>query len=145
LMDRFSEYQLVSNSDVVKNGKSNIKWCSILQKWLMFTSFNPYFEHAGVVYVPPFIDLTSCNFRENSMKLQERSVTFPLLCKPLMAHGSSQAHKVSSRLSHHDSNLYYRLHICIFKCPTDESGLLWKRTFWYSPSVCGSIVPESWC
>jgi inositol-1,3,4-trisphosphate 5/6-kinase/inositol-tetrakisphosphate 1-kinase len=25
LMDRFSEYQLVSNSDVVKNGKSNIK------------------------------------------------------------------------------------------------------------------------
>lgn len=68
LMQRNSEYHLVSES---------------------------YLVEKGLVYAPAYVELTSTDVSENSAKVKEAGVHFPVVCKPLMAHGSAQAHQMS--------------------------------------------------
>lgn len=44
--------------------------------------------------MPHFVELRSKSVAENLSLLKRKSVKFPFLCKPLAAHGSSDAHKV---------------------------------------------------
>lgn len=47
------------------------------------------------VFTPSFVELTSNDFAENLKTLNKAGVHFPFVCKPLVAHGSSNAHKMA--------------------------------------------------
>lgn len=46
------------------------------------------------IFTPPFAKLTSTCFNENMEILRSRGITFPLVCKPAVAHGSKSAHEM---------------------------------------------------
>ncbi|GAB6026084.1 hypothetical protein CHUAL_012287 [Chamberlinius hualienensis] len=47
------------------------------------------------LFTPAFVELTTTNLEENVAKLKAANVTFPIICKPTVAHGSSLAHQMS--------------------------------------------------
>ncbi|XP_035824466.1 inositol-tetrakisphosphate 1-kinase [Aplysia californica] len=68
VLDRYTQYQKVLHSEVMKDRR-----CMI----------------------PTFVELNTTNIDENKEKLAKAGVTFPLVCKPLLAHGSTLAHQMS--------------------------------------------------
>ncbi|XP_059160505.1 inositol-tetrakisphosphate 1-kinase-like [Physella acuta] len=68
LLDRYTQYQRVSTSGIMKDQR-----CMI----------------------PTFVELNSTDREENKGKLARAGVTFPLVCKPILAHGSTYAHQMS--------------------------------------------------
>ncbi|XP_066602268.1 uncharacterized protein [Prorops nasuta] len=46
------------------------------------------------VFMPNFVELRSTDVDENVSLLKKNRISFPFLCKPLIAHGSSDAHKM---------------------------------------------------
>ncbi|XP_012264305.1 inositol-tetrakisphosphate 1-kinase-like [Athalia rosae] len=46
------------------------------------------------VFTPNFVEFKSMNVQENLNLLKQKNVNFPFLCKPLLAHGSTEAHKM---------------------------------------------------
>lgn len=49
----------------------------------------------GVVFTPPFVHLTSTNIDVNRGRIRRSKLTFPLVCKPTLAQGSTVAHQMS--------------------------------------------------
>ncbi|XP_049768589.1 inositol-tetrakisphosphate 1-kinase-like [Schistocerca cancellata] len=45
-------------------------------------------------FTPNFVELLSEDVEDNLRRLKEAGVTFPFVCKPSVAHGSSRAHKM---------------------------------------------------
>jgi inositol-1,3,4-trisphosphate 5/6-kinase/inositol-tetrakisphosphate 1-kinase len=45
--------------------------------------------------IPAFVNMDSANVDDNKEKLASAGVTFPLVCKPILAHGSTYAHQMS--------------------------------------------------
>ncbi|KAK7789705.1 hypothetical protein R5R35_012307 [Gryllus longicercus] len=46
------------------------------------------------VFTPTFVELVSNDYVENLRKLKQAGISFPFVCKPSFAHGSSQAHQM---------------------------------------------------
>ncbi|KAK7466624.1 hypothetical protein BaRGS_00037281 [Batillaria attramentaria] len=69
LLDRYKQYQRVRTCDLV---------CR---------------DHR--VIIPTFVELTTTDVEENKRKLAEAGVTFPIVVKPLLAHGSKMAHEMA--------------------------------------------------
>ncbi|XP_028171338.1 inositol-tetrakisphosphate 1-kinase-like [Ostrinia furnacalis] len=53
----------------------------------------PSFKRQGI-YTPTFAEFTSSNIRDNVEIMRQRGVTFPVICKPTIAHGSKSAHEM---------------------------------------------------
>lgn len=67
LLDRYRSYSIIHNSDLEK----------------------------ADVFTPSFVELTSSDCKENLKTLRLAGVDFPFVCKPSVAHGSSNAHKMA--------------------------------------------------
>lgn len=67
LLDRFKQYRLIEQSELAKG---------------------------GVVFAPPFVHLTSTNIDVNRGRIRRSKITFPLVCKPILAQGSTGAHQM---------------------------------------------------
>ncbi|CAK1543080.1 unnamed protein product [Leptosia nina] len=46
------------------------------------------------VYTPTFAEFTTNNIEQNIEIMRQRGVTFPVICKPTLAHGSKSAHEM---------------------------------------------------
>lgn len=49
------------------------------------------------VFTPNFVEIKSRNIHEIASTLKKRGIKYPFVCKPLLAYGSSDAHKVGMR------------------------------------------------
>lgn len=67
LLDRYKQYRLIEQSGLAKE---------------------------GVVFTPPFVHLTSTNIDVNRGRIRRSKITFPLVCKPILAQGSTGAHQM---------------------------------------------------
>lgn len=67
LLDRYKQYRLIEQSGLAKE---------------------------GVVFTPPFVHLTSTNIDVNRGRVRRSKITFPLVCKPILAQGSTGAHQM---------------------------------------------------
>ncbi|GLV35794.1 hypothetical protein CBL_01054 [Carabus blaptoides fortunei] len=67
LLDRCLSYSIVHKSDLCQHG----------------------------VFTPTFAEIVTNNVRETSEVLRQANVQYPFVCKPSVAHGSKQAHKMS--------------------------------------------------
>lgn len=67
LLDRYNQYRLIEESGLAKE---------------------------DVVFTPAFVHLTSNNIDVNRGRIKRSKVTFPLVCKPILAHGSTAAHQM---------------------------------------------------
>lgn len=67
LLDRYEQYRLIEQSGLAKE---------------------------GVVFTPPFVHLTSTNIDVNRGRVRRSKITFPLVCKPILAQGSTGAHQM---------------------------------------------------
>lgn len=67
LLDRYEQYRLIEQSGLPKE---------------------------GVVFTPPFVHLTSTNIDVNRGRVRRSKITFPLVCKPILAQGSTGAHQM---------------------------------------------------
>lgn len=47
------------------------------------------------IFTPNFVEIKSKNVHEIASTLKKRDIKYPFVCKPLIAYGSSDAHKVS--------------------------------------------------
>lgn len=47
------------------------------------------------VFVPKFLDVSSGSVDEIKQLVKDHDMRYPCVCKPSIAHGSSEAHKVS--------------------------------------------------
>lgn len=68
LLDRYRQYKLIDESELAREDR---------------------------VFTPTFVELTTTDVNENLQKLNAANVSFPFVCKPLVAHGSSYAHQMS--------------------------------------------------
>ncbi|XP_014667166.1 PREDICTED: inositol-tetrakisphosphate 1-kinase-like [Priapulus caudatus] len=68
LLDRYTQYSLLDNGPM---------------------------SGLGDVFTPSFVELKTKDVTENLKLLRMANVTFPFVCKPLVAHGSSSAHEMS--------------------------------------------------
>ncbi|CAH2041466.1 unnamed protein product, partial [Iphiclides podalirius] len=53
----------------------------------------PAFRSRGI-FTPSFAEFTTCNIEQNMELMRQRGVTFPVICKPTIAHGSKSAHEM---------------------------------------------------
>lgn len=67
LLDRYKQYRLIEQSGLARE---------------------------GVVFTPPFVHLTSTNIDVNRGRIRRSKITFPLVCKPILAQGSTGAHQM---------------------------------------------------
>lgn len=67
LMDRYKQYRLIEQSDLAKE---------------------------NVVFTPTFVHLTSTNIDVNRGRIRRSKITFPIVCKPILAQGSTGAHQM---------------------------------------------------
>lgn len=67
LLDRYKQYRLIEQSGLAKE---------------------------GAVFTPPFVHLTSTNIDVNRGRVRRSNITFPLVCKPILAQGSTGAHQM---------------------------------------------------
>lgn len=67
LLDRYRQYRLIEQSGLTK---------------------------AGVVFAPPFVHLTSTNIDVNRGRIKRSGLTFPVVCKPILAQGLTSAHQM---------------------------------------------------
>lgn len=67
LLDRYKQYRLIEQSGLAKE---------------------------GVVFTPPFVHLTSTNIDVNRGRIRRSKLTFPIVCKPILAQGSTGAHQM---------------------------------------------------
>ncbi|CAG2102688.1 unnamed protein product [Medioppia subpectinata] len=68
LLDRYRQYKLIDDSELAREDG---------------------------VFTPTFVELKTNDVNENLEKLKAAAVSFPFVCKPLVAHGSSYAHQMS--------------------------------------------------
>ena len=47
------------------------------------------------VFTPTFVNLTTADVQSNIHKLREANVTYPFVCKPIVAHGKKESHQMS--------------------------------------------------
>ncbi|XP_045168176.1 inositol-tetrakisphosphate 1-kinase-like [Mercenaria mercenaria] len=47
------------------------------------------------MFIPTFVDLTSKDVDENRKKLLDANVQYPFVCKPIVAHGTQDCHKMA--------------------------------------------------
>ncbi|XP_076441828.1 inositol-tetrakisphosphate 1-kinase-like [Babylonia areolata] len=69
LLDRYKQYQQVCTCDLVCKDSR--------------------------VIIPTFVELTTSNVEANKIKLAEAGVTFPIVVKPILSHGSKLAHEMA--------------------------------------------------
>lgn len=67
LLDRYKQYRLIDQSGLAKE---------------------------NIVFTPPFVHLTSTNIDVNRGRIRRSKITFPIVCKPILAHGSPGAHQM---------------------------------------------------
>lgn len=67
LMDRYKQYRLIEQSDLAKE---------------------------NVIFTPTFVHLTSTNIDVNRGRIRRSKITFPIVCKPILAQGSTGAHQM---------------------------------------------------
>lgn len=67
LLDRYKQYRLIEQSNLAKE---------------------------NVVFTPPFVHLTSTNMDVNRGRIRRSKITFPIVCKPILAQGSQGAHQM---------------------------------------------------
>ena len=67
LLDRYKQYRLIEQSNLAKE---------------------------NVVFTPTFVHLTSTNIDVNRGRIRRSKVTFPIVCKPILAQGSTGAHQM---------------------------------------------------
>lgn len=96
LLNRNTQYQLVVDSDIVKDRR-----CT----------------------VPTFVALYGTDIDENKERLAQADVTFPLVCKPMLAHGT---------LAHQMSIIFDETHLkdisppCVVQSFINHNALLYK-------------------
>ncbi|XP_012278697.1 histone deacetylase 6 isoform X2 [Orussus abietinus] len=73
----------------VKNLRNRHKSYEIIQDGFQFND----------VFTPNFIEIKSKSIPENVSLLKQNNIKFPFICKPLVAHGSKDAHKLDSGTS----------------------------------------------
>ncbi|XP_077288934.1 inositol-tetrakisphosphate 1-kinase-like [Arctopsyche grandis] len=88
--------QYISNHPemIVIDPIENVKILIDRYKYYSLLENHPAFS-ANCVFTPRFCVLTSNNLNDNLNSMLARSVTFPVVCKTLLAHGSRSAHKMS--------------------------------------------------
>lgn len=67
LLDRYKQYRLIEQCELAKE---------------------------NVVFTPPFVHLTSTNIDVNRGRIRRSRITFPIVCKPILAQGSTGAHQM---------------------------------------------------
>lgn len=98
LLDRYRQYQQVSACELV---------CR---------------DHR--VIIPSFVELTTTDVEENKQKLAEAGVTFPILIKPSLAHGSKLAHEMA--IIFNKENLQDVEVPCVAQSFLNHNALLYK-------------------
>lgn len=68
LLDRYKQYRLIEQCELAKE---------------------------NVVFTPTFVHLTSTNIDVNRGRIRRSRITFPIVCKPILAQGSTGAHQMS--------------------------------------------------
>lgn len=67
LLDRYQQYRMIAESQLSKG---------------------------GFLFTPPFVHLTSTNIDVNRGRIKRSKITFPIVCKPILAQGSQEAHQM---------------------------------------------------
>ncbi|XP_063364917.1 inositol-tetrakisphosphate 1-kinase-like [Cydia amplana] len=64
----------------------------------------PTFIRQGI-FTPTFAEFTTSNVKNNLEIMRQRGVTFPIICKPTIAHGSKSAHEMILVFNERDLNV----------------------------------------
>ncbi|KAK7103897.1 inositol-tetrakisphosphate 1-kinase-like isoform X2 [Littorina saxatilis] len=104
LLDRYKQYQQVCTCDLV---------CT-----------DPR------VIIPTFVELTTTDVEQNKMKLAEAGVTFPIVVKPILSHGS--------RLAHEMAIIFSKDHLQDVEVPCVAQSFLNHNAILYKVFVVGS-------
>lgn len=96
LLDRYVSYSIVHKSDLFKHG----------------------------VFTPTFAEITSHNKLETIEVLKQANVQYPFICKPSVAHGSKQAHKMC--IIFHEKYLKDCEPPCVAQTFTNHNAVLYK-------------------
>ncbi|KAL2725330.1 inositol-tetrakisphosphate 1-kinase-like [Vespula squamosa] len=83
-IDKHPELIVIDPLENVKKLHNRYKYYKIIQESIHFND----------VFIPNFVELKSTNVLENMRILKQSGVKFPFVCKSLLAHGSSDAHKM---------------------------------------------------
>lgn len=76
------------------------------------------------VFTPTFCLLPSNVQKENMNIMRARGVTFPLVCKTLLAHGSSSAHRMS--VIFNEAGLSHCKPQCVLQSFVNHNAVLYK-------------------
>ncbi|XP_046382795.1 inositol-tetrakisphosphate 1-kinase-like [Ischnura elegans] len=67
----------------------------LLERHHTYRIVNEKLQESKEIFIPTFVDLTSLDLETNIQTLKKAGVTYPFVCKPTIAHGSKNAHKMA--------------------------------------------------
>ncbi|KAK3750020.1 hypothetical protein QZH41_008655 [Actinostola sp. cb2023] len=83
------------------------------------------FEEDGIrTYMPNFVRIDNLDHNENLKRIKAANVQFPMVCKPLIGHGSDQSHKMS--LIFNEEGLKDVLPPCVVQQFINHNAILYK-------------------
>ena len=71
----------------------NVK--KVMDRFVSYTIATTVNVSANNLLIPTFTEINSKDVQEIAERLQQASITYPFICKPLVGHGSDNAHKMS--------------------------------------------------
>ncbi|XP_043496704.1 inositol-tetrakisphosphate 1-kinase-like [Polistes fuscatus] len=83
-IDKHPELIVIDPLENVKKLHNRYKYYKTIQESI----------HINDLFIPNFVELKSTNVLENMRILQQNNIKFPFVCKSLLAHGTSDAHKM---------------------------------------------------
>jgi len=94
LLAKFEEYISENPDMIVMDPIDRIR--TLLDRYKTYSAIQTcFFQTKETVFVPAFVVLESNKHNENIRMLRLSKVTFPLVSKPIMAHGSRDAHQLT--------------------------------------------------
>lgn len=91
IISRVREYFYHHPETIVIDPLDNIK--NLCNRYKSYEILQNGIELADI-FTPRFMEIKSKDIVENASLLKAKGINFPLVCKPLIAHGSSDAHKM---------------------------------------------------
>jgi inositol-1,3,4-trisphosphate 5/6-kinase/inositol-tetrakisphosphate 1-kinase len=122
LLAKFEEYVAENPGMVVMDPTDRIR--TLLDRFKTYSAIQPcVFQTKETVFVPAFVVLESNKHNENIRLLRLSKVTFPLVCKPILAHGQG-AHQMT--LVFNESGLSECGFPCVVQSFVNHNAVMYK-------------------
>lgn len=116
------EYLAKHASVIVIDPIANVR--RLLGRYQCYSIINATGLNKHGIFTPNFCEITTCDIKKTTEQLKEANVKYPFICKPLLGHGSKEAHSMC--IIFNENNLKDCKAPCVAQTFINHNAILYK-------------------